>query len=215
MTSITTANVYSVHKTTDISAGENEILLPISRTDGKKGKSGLCIKVSALSDAVLNVVYVDAIGKQFLINAIDSVRSKVASALNKDGKPITDDKIGVTAILAAMKAEVESQRFTKESIKVWFDDFLAPLLQVAIEEKYVGITSDKTLRMISDYCEAFQLLVSRPVSGKYEMKAEVRNGLLHVLELLPEDHDTVTGNEIASRLEKTVEPAAMLLALGF
>ena len=208
-------NVYSIHKTSDVTAGENEILLPISRTDGKKGKSGLCIKVSALSDAVLNVVYVDTIGKQFLINAIDSIRSKVASQLNKDGKQITDDKIGVTAILAAMKAEVESQRFTKESIKVWFDDYLAPLLQSAIEAKYVGITSDKTLRMSSDYCEAFQLLASRPVGGKYEMKADCRNGLLHVLELLPEDHDTVTGNEIAARLEKTVEPAAMMLALGF
>jgi len=206
---------YAIYKTADVSAGNNETLLPISRTDGKTGKSGLCIKVSALSDAVLNVVYVDTIGKQFLINAIDSVRSKVASQLNKDGKQITDDKIGVTAILAAMKADVESQRFTKKSVKAWFDEYLASPLQSAIKEKYAGITSDKTLRMVSDYCEAFQLLASRPVGGKYEMKSDVLNGLLYVLELLPEDHATVTGNEIASRLEKTIEPAALVLALGF
>ena len=206
---------YAVHKTTDITAGDNEILLPISRTDGKKGKSGLCIKVNALSDAVLNVVYVDAIGKQFLINAIDKVRSEIASSLNKDGKQITDDKIGVTAILAAMKASVESQRFTKESIKVWFDEHLAALLQNAIESKYVGITSDKVLKMVNDYCDAFQMLASRAVNGKYEMKTDIRNGLLRVLELLPEDHDTVTGNEIATRLDNTIEPVATMLALGF
>lgn len=208
-------NIYTVHKTTDITCDDSTILLPISRTDGKKGKSGLCIRVNKLSDAVLNVVQMDAIGKQFLIDCIDNVRSQVASALNKQGRPITDDKIGVTGILAAMKLSVESQRFTKESVKVWFDTYLATPLQDAIEARYAGISSDKMLKMVNDYCDAFQSLASRSINGKYEMKSDIRNGLIRVLEMLPEDHDTVTGNEIASRLENTVEPQAMALALGF
>jgi hypothetical protein len=208
------ATAYTVKNTKDLDKdmdmGINTIL-PISRTDGKKGKSGLCIVAPCVSDAVLSLVSVNPIGKQFLINALDDLRSRMASAINKNGGMITSDRIGIDAMIATMSKENESQRFTKESIAVWFAEYLEPVLCDRIKNRNSGIAADKLDKAVAGYLVSFQILANKP--DNRNMSKEIRAQLLTALSLLPEDHDTVTAEEIAARLEVVSEASASLLAL--
>ncbi len=208
------ATAYTVKNTKDLDKDMDmavNTILPISRTDGKKGKSGLCIVVSCISDPVLSLVSVNPIGKQFLINSLDDLRSRMASAINKNGGTITSDRIGIDAMLAAMGKENESQRFTKESIATWFAEYLEPVLCDRIKNRNSGIAADKLDKAVSGYLVSFQILANKP--DNRNMAKEIRAQLLTALSLLPEDHDTVTAEEIAARLEVVSEASVSLLAL--
>jgi len=208
------ATAYTVKNTKDLDKDLDttvNTVLPISRTDGKKGKSGLCIVVPCVSDSVLSLVQINPVGKQFLINCLDDLRSRIASAINKNGGMITSDRIGIDAMLAAMSKENESQRFTKESIAVWFAEYLEPLLAARIKERNAGIAADKLDKAVAGYLVSFQVLANKP--DNRNMHKDIRAQLLTALSLLPEDHDTVTAEEIAARLEVIQEASASLLAL--
>jgi hypothetical protein len=205
---------YTVRNTKDLDKNLDEVsntVLPISRTDGKKGKSGLCIVVPAVSDPVLSLVSVNAIGKQFLINCLDDLRSRMASTINKNGGIITSERLGIDAMLVAMTKENESQRFTKESIATWFAEYLEPLLADRIATKNPNIAADKLDKAVAGYLVSLQVLANKP--DNRNMAKEIRAQLMTALSVLPEDHDTVTANEIAARLEVVQEASASLLAL--
>jgi hypothetical protein len=207
--------VYVVKSTKEIKeVSAAEVVLPVSRTDGKKGKSGLGIVVPVVSENVIQVLLNDAVGKAWLVEQVDAVRSKIVSRLYKVGSTITSDRIGVTSILDSMRTEVESQRFTKESIETWFKDVMVSVLLPRIEDKYPGIDNAKATKILSGYMESFQLLASRKnAAGRYEMADSIRNSLLKVLDYLPEDHENNTTLEIAERLSNTEEPSNVLDSL--
>src|SRR3990172_1213047 len=107
---IMTTTTYSVRSTKDIDTDKLETgmtTVSISRTDGKKGKSGLCIVVPQVSDSIIALVQQDQYGKAWLIDSINAVRGRIASIANKQGKLILSDAIGISGILAAMKADTE------------------------------------------------------------------------------------------------------------
>ena len=209
-----TTTAYTVRNTKDVadSISEGYTMLPISRTDGKKGKSGLCIVVPVVSDSVVALVQASPIGKVWLAGCIDSLRSQVASKVNKLGGTITSDRIGIDALLAAMNIANESERFTKDSIASWFAEYLEPVIAARIRTKNNGIAADKVEKAVAGYLASFQILANRP--DNRSMDKAIKNQLLVALGMLPEDHDTVTGNEIAARLEVVQEASANLLALG-
>lgn len=207
--------VYVVKNTKDIKEVDSkvDVVLPVSRTDGKKGKSGLGIIVPVVSENVVQVLLNDAIGKAWLVEQIDAVRSKIVSKLYKSNSTITSDRIGVTSILDSMRAEVESQRFTKESISTWFDEVMIPVLLPRIEDKYPGIDNAKATKILTGYKESFQLLASRKnAAGKYEVASAIRLSLIKVMDYIPESEadDNAIQLEIAERLTNCTEPAQML-----
>jgi hypothetical protein len=207
--------VYVVKSTKEIKEiDSNSVVLPVSRTDGKKGKSGLGIVVPVVSENVVQVLLNDAIGKAWFVEQVDAVRSRIVSKLYKSNSTITSDRIGVSSILDSMRAEVESQRFTKESIEVWFKDVMVAVLLPRIQDKYPGIESTKSGKILNGYMESFQLLASRKnAAGRYEMADSIRNSLLKVLDYLPEDHEHNVTIEIAERLSNTEEPSNVLDSL--
>jgi hypothetical protein len=190
---------YNVIATKDVVNTElsGYCLLPVSRTDGKKGKSGICIQVPVLSESVMHLVMNDAKGREFIVDCIDGIRSKIASALHKSGKTIADDAIGITAILAAMSEATASVRFSKEGIATWFNDELLPLLAAAVESKLIGISTDKLKRITDGYLGDFQLLAAREVMISAELKLKLEKAML----LLPDDYEHHVAEKIAAKLQ--------------
>lgn len=192
----TTITNYTVQQTKDISETDGFVVLPVSRTDGKKGKSGIGIKVPAVSESVLSLVFSHPVGKAFLSDAIDGVRSRIASDLHKAQKQITSDRIGIDGILERMKQETESQRMTKEAIGAWFDGELMPLLCDAIKEKLPSLSDDKVTKSAAGYRADFQLLASRSIV----MGEEIKTKLGKAIALLPDDCESVIGGKVIAAL---------------
>lgn len=208
----TTSN-YIVRKTTDpLNAETNGMVqVPISRTDGAKGKSGMCILAPIVSDSVLTVIYNDPAGHEWLRSIVDSLRAKVASECNKAGKTITSETIGVTKLLEAMKAEESSSRLTKESIAAWFDSDMSPLLQVAIAEKFGTISNEKVTKILESYKAGYQVCANR--KDNRSMATAMRNTLLNQFDKFPNDYDNTIANKIIAILPTISEMTERLDAL--
>jgi len=204
-------NNYPVKATKDI--GElavDQVVLGIARTDGKKGKSGLCIVAPVVSSAVLNLVHNNETGKAWIVNCIDDLRSRIASAANKAGKSITSEMLGIDALLVAMGEENASNRLSKESIAVWFDEVMGELITKRIKAKMgdVTIADDKLVKLVEGYKNQFLNL-----AGRGNLPEAIRVQLATALELLPEDHDNAVTTKIAEKLAAMAVPAEELMAL--
>lgn len=201
--------MFPVVKTADAIVSDGMVSLSIARTDGKKGKSGLCIVVPVISESVLSLVVNHEIGKAWIVDCIDGLRSKVASGINKAGNTITSDKLGIDALYIAMKAETESQRMTKDAIGAWFDTDLASLISAKIAAKMVGIAADKLAKLVDGYKVTFQTLAGRDVS----MNEQVKAGLLKAMELLPAEYEHVIAGKVLEKLTEVTEATDVLTAL--
>jgi hypothetical protein len=200
---------YQVVKTTEAVLTEGMTAYSVSRTDGKKGKSGIVCVAPTISEAVATVFYNDTMGKAFIVDVLEGLRSRIISGLHAGSKLISDEAIGVTAMLATAKLVVEGSRMTKEAIGVWFDSDLAPLVAARIREKMQGISDDKVAKLVSGYRTAFESLSAREVG----MSEEVKASLLKAMDLLPEDYDSVMGGKVLAKLVAAEEPKEILAAL--
>ena len=170
--------MYTIVKTADAIVNEGNTTLAIARTDGKKGKSGLCIVVPQVSDAVYSLITNSDWGKAWIVDCVDSLRSRMASQINARGETITADKLGITAIESAMRQELESQRITMDSIGKWFDADLAGLIEGRIRTKSNGAASDSAIaKMVGMYREKFQSLAGRNVSMSADVKLQLLTAL--------------------------------------
>lgn len=209
--------MYAITKTSEAVVTDGNTTLAIARTDGKKGKSGLCIVVPQVSDAVYSLITNSDWGKAWIVDCVDSLRSRMASQVNARGETVTAEKLGITAIEAAMRQELESQRITMDSIGKWFDSDLAGLIEGRIRAKSGGVVGDATIsKMVSAYREKFQSLAGRNVS----MTPDVKLQLMAALELVTtaatargSEYESVIGSKVAELLDKAQEATEMLAAL--
>lgn len=209
--------MFPIVKTADAVVTDGNTTLAIARTDGKKGKSGLCIVVPVVSDAVYSVITNSEWGKAWIVDSVDSLRSRMASQINAKGETITAARLGIDAIESAMRQELESQRITMDSIGKWFDADLAGLIAGRIRSKTGNAASDTAIaKMVSAYREKFQSLAGRNVS----MSTDVKLQLLAALELLTAaaaasgtEYESVIGSKVADLLDKAQEATEMLAAL--
>lgn len=184
----------------------------LSRVIAKKGRIGNremesqgCV-IPSVSVSVLNALTNDTVGREYLCGVVASVQDALIRKAVENGKmAIFDHTISLEAMIDWMKALNESVRFSKESIKVWFDEYLAPILDSKIRDKYAGASDDKVEKMLGSYLASFQILAGRDPS----MSDAVKAGLIRALEFLPEDHDTATANEIAIRLQNVKAPEVL------
>ena len=206
-----TATIYNVQKTTDLpdTLPQGNTVLAVSRTDGKKGKSGLCIMVPAVSDTLISLIQSNAAGKQFISNAIDDLRSRIASSLNKAGKQITSDAIGIDALLVAMAQENESggRVFTAESLKAWFDKALRELVVSAVKAK-TPMADDKAGAIADQFHAKLALMTAkRDKAGNRYISNQDKAACIRVLELLPEGYEHPVSDELAARLDAAKDAA--------
>ena len=203
-------SMYLVQKTADVKAiPEGMQQFAVSRNDGKKGKSGIVCVAPAITEAVQSVFEQSIEGKAFILDCISGLRSKVISKLHSKNLTITDEAIGITALVAMAKLETESQRMTKEAIGNWFDADLSGLIANAISAKMQGIAADKLAKLVDGYKAKFQTLSQREISMQLAVKAQ----LVKAMELLPEDYDNVIAEKVAEALTKAEEASETLAAL--
>lgn len=177
--------------------------------DGKvvPAKEALGCVIPALGVSMIQALSTEAAGREYLIGCIERVQDALIRRATEAGKlQIFDDQIGLGAMLAWMTEENAVQRFSKESIKVWFDTYLREVLEARVAAKLQGIAPDKLQQAVDSYLASFQVLAGRAPT----MSNAVKTGLIRALELLPEGHDTATGNEIASRLAAVTDAAALV-----
>jgi len=193
--------MYQVVKTAEASISDGFTTLNIARTDGKKGKSGSVIVVPVLSDSVLFLIQGADVGKAFIVDAIDALRSRIASSINSKGNIITSDKLNIDAIFAAMRLETESQRLTKDSIGAWFDADLLALMKARFAVKLPGISDLKMVGITDQYRAKFQSLAGRDGFIPDAIKSQ----LVTAMELLPAEYESVIGTKLLEKLTAEVE----------
>ncbi len=205
-----THQIESLKKLSKIELGTGDRLCRIIAKGGKIGAKTMesqAAIVPVVAVSILNSLVNDPVGREYLCNAVADVQDSIIRSLVEKGKlAIFEEQIGLSAIIDAMKATNESQRFSKESIKAWFDAHMVIPLTDAIVAKYAGIDNAKVNKMLAQYLDSFQVLAGRNPS----MPAAIKNGLIRALEFLPDDHDTATATEIVTRLQNVQEPTAML-----
>ena len=80
---------------------------------------------------------------------------------------------------------------------------------MAHQLRYARADDSKLNQLLANYLDSFQVLAGRNPS----MNNDVKASLIRAMEFLPEDHDSVTAQEIARRLAEVQEATALLAAL--
>lgn len=198
-------------KKTEPKAGER-----IARLLAKKGviesrtieSQGVLIPVVSL--AMLNGIVADANGQQWLRGKVQDVQDSLIRKMIGAGKAsFFDDQIGLDACLRVMTADMESTRFSKESIKAWFDGSLRALLAARLSEKNPAMQASVVQKLCDQFLDRFMSLAGRNVS----MDLKTKDQLLKALELLPEDHESATAAEVLERLNEVSEDGGIAGAL--
>ena len=183
-------------------------VIPIARNDGKKGKSGMVMVVDALSENSLQRILLSDAGKKWIADSLNTIRGKLASAHLAIGGTVSMETVNTYAIIAAMVAEMESQRISKESIGNWFDSDLAGLIADKVRANMPTLADDKVEEVVNAYRTMFKVLASQEPS----MDADAKAALLSALDLLPEDYSSVIGDKIMARMAK-VDTSSLLMKL--
>lgn len=188
----------------------------IARLLAKKGliegraveSQGVLIPVVSL--AMLNGIVADTAGQQWLRGKVQDVQDGIIRRLIGAGKAsFFDDQIGLDACLRVMAADMESTRFSKESIKAWFDAHLRGLLAARLSEKNPAMQASVILKLCDQFLDRFMSLAGRNVT----MDLRTKDQLLKAIELLPEDHESATCNELLERLQEVGEDSGIAGAL--
>jgi hypothetical protein len=208
-----THQVESLKKLSKVELGTGDRLCRIIAKKGKIGGRSMesqGVIIPTISPSILNVLVNDPIGREYLQSAVESVQDGIIRKAVESGKlAIFDHQIEVANMIEAMRVANESVRFSKESIATWFNEFLFDPLVAQIKLKMIALPEDKVRKLAENYLTSFQLLAGRNPTMPNAIKA----GLIRALEFLPEDHDSVTANEIATRLATVTEASEMLAAL--
>ena len=190
----------------------NRLARIVLKKDRKTGveKDSKGVWVPAVTDNMVQVVASHETGAEYLRNVIAGVQDALIRRLIEQGKlVVSSDEISIESIIAAMAAANETERFSKESIKSWFVEYMTPALTAAIRDKITGISDSRLNKFLANYLDNFQVLAGRNPS----MNNYVKAGLIRAMEFLPEDHDSATAQEIARRLAEVQEATEMFAAL--
>jgi hypothetical protein len=208
-----TYTIETLKKLSKLELGANDRLCRIIAKKGMIGsrtmESQAAILPAVSANVVQQLLMKDA-GKEWFCNAVEKLQDElVRNRIAAGHLSVYDNHIDAESILGLMETENSVQRFSKESIKVWFDSVLCAPLTDAIVAKMPTATPAVVNKLVGNYLESFQILAGRNPS----MKAEVKAGLLRALDFVPADHESVTAIEVVRRLNEVTEATVILAAL--
>lgn len=177
---------------------EHVSVIGISRNDGKKGKSGLCMAVEAITANQIQAMLLNSAGEAWMRSQLEGLQSGIASKASGSviGKTIDSKLFSVEAMLAAMQAEVASQRLSKESIGEWFDSDLRVLWALRIADKLPSIAEDKLLKLLDVLKESYQQLAGREVSMEQKKVEQLASGIA----MLDDEYSNAIADKISAKL---------------
>jgi hypothetical protein len=205
-----TYQIENLKKLSKLELGNGDRLVRIIAKGGKVENRVIesqGVIIPSLGINAIQLVLNNDAGKEYLLNSLYSIQDSIIRKLIANGKnAIFDQQIDIEQMLIAMQEANETQRFSKETIKKWFDGIMLQYLESALQAKGYGNQAEK---LIKNYLESFSILAQRNPS----MNASIKAGLVRCMELLPADQDDAVTVEIARRLSEVQEPSAMLAAL--
>jgi len=180
----------------------------VAKGKNKKLDESMGVFIPALSNAAVQLVTMDSIGIEWVRGKLETLQESLIKKQAESGKlAVFDSVFDTEAMLAAMKAENSTARFSKESIAAWFDANLREIITARIKEKMPNLNESNVSRMVENYLAAFQVCAEREANRS--MTPEVKAQLLRVMELLPEDHESPVALRIAEILPTIPSPQAL------
>lgn len=176
----------------------------------RKIESQGCI-IPVIGENALQRIMLNEIGRNWFAAKVQEVQDRLIRKLVATGREsaLSHETISVEMLIQVMRAENESSRFSKESIKEWFDASLKPLILARLSEKMAGTPESTLEKLAAQYLDSFQILAGRSPT----MSSAIRAQLLRAMELLPEDHDSITATTILEKLATVTEASVVLSAL--
>ena len=171
-----------------------QVKLPISRTDGKRGKSGQCIVAEKIcwNDLPLN----NSVFQEWTLSQVNALRSRIASEINATGVDITNEDIAIESLLVAMESESQSFRLTTKALEVFIESELKAPITSALAAK--GYSSGNITKVLTEVSATLAEICQRNVT--YCPKREER--ISKILAYLPDTCESPVPEAIVSRLEK-------------
>lgn len=187
---------------------QNRVLRVIVKGGEKQGKESKGAIVPRLTDGYLQTILNNPAGFDAFRNLIEGVQEKLARQVYDAGREtLTQEDIGVDAIIGYLTAENAVARFSKEAIAGWFAADMAAPLAAALSAK--GMQEVAIEKISGVFLAAFQSLAGRNVSMSDDIKAQLEK----CLALLPEGYENPVAERIAEKLAEVRSASNMLDAL--
>lgn len=171
--------------------------------DGRAVTESMAVIVPRVSLGDVQFILSTDDGKEWIKSQVEKLQDGILRGLYAAGKnAVFDEQFRNDALIKAMQAEEATTRFSKDSIAVWFQNDLEPLLVAAIQTKFAGMSQDKLDRLVAGYLADFQTLAAREVF----MAIEIKNKLTKALALLPDDY---VGNSVSERIAEKLSNSAI------
>ena len=155
-------------------------------------------------DLLLDIINHKA-GLEYLIESVQSVQDRIARRLLDDvgnGNVLEFRHIGIDEIIAQLMLESEvAARLSKESIELWFNSDLYPLLLHVLNAK--GLTDIKVKAHTTAFRGYFVTLAGK--DKNVLMAKAVKGQLEKALELLPPDYEHELYEKLITKLRDTVD----------
>ncbi len=208
-----TYTIETLKKLSKVELGTGDRLCRVIAKKGMIGSKQMESQAAILPAVSINTVQqllMNDAGKEWFCNAVAKLQDElVRNRIAAGHMSVYDNHIDSDSILTLMESENSVQRFSKESIAVWFKNVLSTPLRAAIVDKMPAASDAVIDKLLGNYLESFQVLAGRNPS----MKAEVKAGLLRALDFVPADHESVTAIEVIRRLNDVTEATVILAAL--
>lgn len=195
-------------------------IYPVSRIDGKKGKSGFSAIAPALSAQDIERISQSVEGELEIRKLFEAVISRMITASHKSGQVLDFHDVDFAAVISQLRKEAELAspkiRLSVELIEKWFDSEVADLLKARLLEVTPEISGLKVAKVLRSFKTEFTS-ISAP-SGVKNLDVKIKEQLLKVLELLPEDSENPVTIKISEKLaeenpEEEILPEDLISAL--
>jgi hypothetical protein len=169
-------------------------------------RASKAVSVPVIADEVItsNLPLLIPHVRSYLAGVQDKI-IRAAMETNDNLLHITNESIGIAAILEYLEDSDESGRLTKESVAAWFDASIADNLMVALGEK-MGAGEEPTAAQ-SKQCEAlvsqFKAKIAALAGGKTSYPQKLAMSLQKVVNLAPSDD--VLAVRFSNRLQKMID----------
>lgn len=175
----------------------------------------VCVSVPHIQPAMIteNVTRLLPYIGTMLENAQDGIIRSLYESSEGQRKEVSDDEIGINAVIAFLESEAQGDRLTKDRIVSWFDTALADSLAVLIAEK-LGFNdpNDAQTETINKHVRVYRDCLSMLAGGKTFLAVPQIRGCKTALSLLAEDDDVSA--KLAARIaQMEAKPVEDMLEL--
>lgn len=140
-----------------------------------------------------------------MMRLVEDTQDKILKSLYeaREGhlQSVSDDEIGMDAVISFLESELNGGRITGAAIDSWFTEQIADSLTVLVSEK----TQSEDMEILNGYVQNYKKMFTALASPRTSYGLTQVNGLLRVLEVCDSASDGI-GATLAQKLEQMKKP---------